>query len=304
MSKTQLSDGQFPTYAAYDCTMTDRRKLDSTPFGTASILYSLQFVSNSSTSSLIKNGLSFLLDERLDQSLWKYWTKDGPNIIDPKDIDPDLDDTCCCSAVLNLFQSYDCTQENRDLILANRDDDGLFKTWIRSADAPNDIDSVVNSNVIWYLGECPETDVICDYLQNIVASGQEAQSSWYYPGSMTLYYAISRAYANGVQCLATVRDTIIQRLTEQQHPSGAWHNSLETAYAIATLLNFEAIQFPGLAAAIAYLLAQQQPDGSWPNCAAWAGPEPPTPHAVWWGSEALTTGICLEGLARYAALAP
>jgi hypothetical protein len=44
-------------------------------------------------------------------------------------------------------------------------------------------------------------------------------------------------------------------------------------------------------------------DGSWPRLAFYSGPRPPLPRSVWFGSEELTTALCLEAVARYAALA-
>jgi len=53
----------------------------------------------------------------------------------------------------------------------------------------------------------------------------------------------------------------------------------------------------GLAKAIAYLVSTQREDGSWKRIPMYGGPPTPTTF----GSADLTTGICLEALARYAA---
>src|SRR5262249_58714615 len=111
-------------------------------------------------------------------------------------IEPDLDVTACVSAVL-VRNGYLLFDVNLPVILRYQDEQGRFLTWVRRGDR-NDVDSVVNANVLWYLGDRPETRAACDYLNRIVVEGAEAGASWDYEESPVLYYAISRAWASGV----------------------------------------------------------------------------------------------------------
>jgi len=71
--------------------------------------------------------------------------------------------------------------------------------------------------------------------------------------------------------------------------------------AISTLLNLgRSLDDARSLAALDLLLESQRSDGSWRRQAYYTGPEPPTPHSAWFGSEALTTCLCLEALARWA----
>ena len=70
--------------------------------------------------------------------------------------------------------------------------------------------------------------------------------------------------------------------------------------AISTLVNCGLTRIDVQERAAQWLVAAQREDGSWPARAFYAGPEPPAVHAYYWGSEELTTAMCLEALARLA----
>src|SRR5262249_36809948 len=156
----------------------------------------------------------------------------------------------------------------------------------------------VNANVLWYLGDRPETRAACDYLNTLVVEGAEAESSWYYEGSLALYYAISRAWESGVTRLEAACRAIPPRIAARQEAAGSFGNPVNSALAVCTLLNLGEPQHPAVAGAVGSLQAEQRADGSWPRVAVWNGPEAPAPRSFWYGSEELSTGLCVEALAR------
>jgi hypothetical protein len=293
LRQRQQPDGQFPVYVSPDRGM-DASRLDGSLFATVTIVYSLSFVPRSQGAQIapmLRQGTEFLAREMVGPALWRYWTAASG-----RRIDPDLDDTACISAVL-VRNGYLLFDVNLPVILRNRDEHGRFLTWIRGGE-PNDVDSVVNANVLWYLGDRPETRAACDYLNTLVLEDAEAESSWYYEDSLTLYYAISRAWQSGVTRLEAARRALPPRIAARQQADGSFGNAVNSALAVCTLLNLGETKHPAVAGAVKSLLAEQRGDGSWPRVAVLNGPEAPAPRSLWWGSEELSTGLCVEALAR------
>jgi hypothetical protein len=80
-----------------------------------------------------------------------------------------------------------------------------------------------------------------------------------------------------------------------QNEDGSLGDELATAFGVCTMLNFEVPPDSSMGAAVAYLVCRQRVTGSWPISAFYAARK----DGVWWGSEEMTTAICLEALARY-----
>ncbi len=72
-----------------------------------------------------QRALTFLLGQRDRHGLWRHWTKDHPFF---RQLPPDMDDTCCVSAALAGAGSAEVADPA--LLLANRDAQGMFLTWI------------------------------------------------------------------------------------------------------------------------------------------------------------------------------
>jgi hypothetical protein len=293
----QLSHGEFKTYISLDPKLENQYMLDSTPFVTTLVLYSINFVDCPEVSEMTQKAMVFLLEEMKPPGVWRYWTSRAR-----RKIRPDLDDTSCASFALKKHHPH--IDSNIGIILANRNEQGLFYTWINSRTVQNDVDSVVNANVLLYLGEREETKTICDYLNHIVLNDQEEGSYWYYLDHLALYYMMSRAYFNGVSSLRNARNALVNKITSQQQKGGLFGHELHTALAVCTLLNFEYDDSAVLDPAIDYILHRQQEDGAWSSAAFYTGPEPPSPHSYWFGSEELTTAFCIEALARYSTWIP
>lgn len=293
--KSQLPYGEFRTYASSDKTMASNCVFDSSPFGTALILYSISFVDNVKVKEMTEKALRFFVEEMEDRGIWRYWTSRNDNRIPP-----DLDDISCVSYVLKKNKVP--FPSNVDIILANRNEQGIFRTWLvdfitliaspKWATWSNQVDCVVNANVLFYLGENDETRKAINYLNDIIKNNEEDSCSQHYLDKLSFYYMLSRAYFNGVSSLSISQGRIIDRVISMQQKDGSFGNGLKTALAICTLLNF-GFQNPGMDKAIERILRTQMGNGSWERAAFYLGPAP------YYGSGELTTAFCIEALVRY-----
>jgi hypothetical protein len=136
----------------------------------------------------------------------------------------------------------------------------------------------------------------------------------WYPDDV-VWYLFSRAYDHGVRCLAPMAEVAERDARERRQPDGSFGSAMSTAVAISTLLNF-GVPAHSLEVSVAFLVDQQAKDGSWPRAAFYFGdtyrsvttlhmfgserdlPSPSDPR-YYFGSEELTTALCLEALARY-----
>jgi len=157
----------------------------------------------------------------------------------------------------------------------------------------NDVDCAVNANVLLYLGQGEETRGAVEYLIGVVLDDREKECSHFYPDPPALYYMLSRACFNGVSALAPTRRPVLDKLLPLQESDGSFGNALRTALAACTLLNFDQ-RATAPSQAVEHLLAAQQEDGSWPRISFFVD------SASYYGSEDLTTALCVEALSRYA----
>lgn len=310
--QSQLPHGEFKTVASPDQEMRDKCVLDSSPFATSLVLYSLRSVSSPKVREMTANALRFLEEEMEGPGLWRYWSSRNQR---HRLLPPDLDDTCCISFILERNQRP--LPANRDIILANRNRQGAFYTWLAprsgSTSSPvadvgdvlnpeallmvalsggmDDVDCVVNANVLLYLGDSEDTKAAVDYLVDVVLKEKEDGCSRFYPDRLSFYYMLSRAYREGVSSLDSVRVSVIERVVRAQDRDGSFGSELLTALAVCTLLNFDSLTSQ-LHQAVAYLLRAQREDGSWPRTPMYLGPAP------YYGSQDLTTALCVEALAR------
>jgi len=320
LAREQRSNGEFPTYKARDAALTEEPAFDATPFATAYVLHSLSYVDDPAVRALTGPALDFLEAEMEPYGVWRYWTSTHPQ---HDVIPPDLDDTCCAAAVLRRFGRS--VPDNDELLLANRDRRGLFYTWLvprpaftrsrawwrvalRQAPAthgrlnfwrlteasPWDVDGVVNANVLHRLGDRPEARPVAAHLASELAGGRAASCDKWHRNECAFLYAVSRAYASGVTAL----EPMCQPLAD--HSETALDGELtpaEVALAACTLLNLGR-RGSALDQAVERLAASQAQTGAWPGFALyWGGPK----LVYGWGSEALTTGLAMEAIARVSA---
>jgi len=231
------------------------------------------------------------------------------------------------ACVSSLLQCYGVDfPDNRSLMLLNRDRTGLFYTWLvfrptltlnplywrtlcseftilrytafwKGPESEyNDIDGVVNANVLFYLGDRPETRRVISWLIEIVQSGREAVCDKWYRDPFTFYYALSRNRHAGIEAFDAVREPILARLAGAAQGDGQiGENALHTALAANTLINYDD-RSTLLVRAVEFLQRTQGENGSWPGAPYYyGGPK----KATSWGSAELTTGLCLEALHRF-----
>jgi hypothetical protein len=296
LARSQLPSGEFRSLLSTDFDLRRDLVPDSSPFVTTFVLDSLRWQPSEAVEGMAERALGFLLREQDEQGLWRYWTQASPK---RSLVPPDLDDTSCASWVLASYgRSF---RDNRAAVAANRDGEGRFMTWLGPPEGENDVDGVVNANVVLYLGAGPETEAACDYLARLVESPESELGSWYYPDPLSLDHAVSRAARHGVVSLRGCRERLLARVSERCVAISRHQHALGAALAALTLLNCEA-EVELLDRQIEFMLESQCEDGSWPRVAFYSGPRPPLPRSVWFGSEELTTALCLEALARYSSL--
>jgi hypothetical protein len=313
LAQHQLAYGEFKTYAASDKLLKRNVHFDSSPFGTAWIVDCLASWTGTPVRNMTNRAMRFLRREAEGPGLWRYWSSHNKN---HEFLPPDVDDTCCISAL--LCGRHEPTLRNRKFILANRNNEGLFFTWMVPREGSpkrirnevqalidpgawavwsvqgilDNIDPGVNANALFYLGESASTRAVVGYLIDVVCGKRMPEGVSFYPNALTLYYLVSRAYAGGVTGLGMIRNAIIEKVLERQNQSGAFGNELITAFGVNTLLNFE-WRGPEMERAIKALLKMQQDDGGWRGIAAFLGPAP------YYGSAELTTAACMQALAKY-----
>jgi hypothetical protein len=322
LGSTQLASGEFPTFKARDPGLVEDRVFDSTPFATTYILHSLGFVDRPRAREMVQGGLNFLEAEMEPHGVWRYWSSIHPR---HRSIPPDLDDTCCASFVMRRFDRQ--TPPNAELVLANRDRSGLFYTWliprpIRTRSRawwsvtlrqvpispqrlmfwyvtnarPGDVDCVVNANVLACLGDRAEARPIVELLSEALREGRAGSCDKWHSNACAFYYAVARAYASGVTALAP----LCEPLAVQAEATLAAVSDLaaaEVALAACALLSLGR-RSRTLEEMIRRLATDQREDGSWPAYPLYHG-------GPWgWGSEALTTGLCIEALARFSGEPP
>ncbi|HEX8131725.1 MAG TPA: hypothetical protein VF527_21700 [Pyrinomonadaceae bacterium] len=324
LRRSQLPSGEFKAFMFTDNSLEKDCVVDSSPFPTALIVYSLGFADPAAAVEMIDRSLRFFLAEMEGAGLWRYWTKEHQY---HSIIPPDLDDIACVSYVLRRHGV--AFPSNLKLIFANRNPKNLFYTWLTprwplpldalywrvtlrqlahplnfyyfwklNESARHDVDCVVNANVLFYVGASGATQAVVDYLIDVVRRGAEDCCDKWHLNRFMFYYVVSRNFAAGVSAFEVVREEAVCKITEAAKPDGSIGETvLDTALAVCALLSWRSAP-PELERALSFLLDRQRAEGDWPRAALYYG----GPKKYYgWGSEELTTGFCLEALLRYRA---
>lgn len=323
LAEHQFHHGEFCIYMGAGEDLKEWCIPDSSNFTTALICTCLlPLKDNILVESMMKKAAPFLKYQMMRGGVWNYfskWHKLFP--LCPAD----ADDTAVISAFLKEMNYL--IPNNIPLLLANRNKKGLFYTWftlrfnlnrnitywkllLRELKHPlknflvwknfecskNDIDGVVNANILFYLGLNKYTVPIVSFLIKIIEDHKEDDCDKWYRNPYMIYYFISRNYYKGIKELEPVVKPVIERILAATQANGkTGHSASDTALAINTLLNFDQNRYE-IEKAVGYLCNTQAENGSWPRRAlCWGGPSQKTGF----GSEELTTGLCLEALARY-----
>ncbi|KPL22562.1 MAG: hypothetical protein AMJ93_06930 [Anaerolineae bacterium SM23_84] len=313
LHRNQLPHGEFKTYASSDEKMEADCRFDSSPFVTSLALYAIGFLRHPKVQEMTERGLDFLLSEMEGPGLWRYWSSRNPQ---HESLQPDLDVICCASHILK--RNGRAFPSNTAIVLASRNNRGLFYTYVapRPSTPPglrqemgrlvsaesllvllaagmlHEIDCVVNANVLLYLGENEHTQAAVEYLIDIVQRNKETDCSKYYRDPLAFYYMLSRATFSGVSSLGRAREAVLKRIIVGQDGHSGFDTALAAALTACSLLNFNHWASP-LPETVATIQQTQRQDGSWRKSPLYLGPAP------YYGSEELTTALCVEALARY-----
>lgn len=294
---------------------------EKSPFCSTYIAHTLSLIDEPRAHRMLEKTLHFLEQQKQRGGLWRYWNNDAPLYWK---IPPDVDDTACVSHLLQ--RAGRAVPDNKEFLFFNRDSRGLFYTWIiprigfwrrprllltllrdqnsgraysywKEGASRDDVDSVVNANVLAYVGSRTETQSVIDYLLNLAQSRNEAASDKYYRSEVAFYYALGRCYSLGITRLSEAVELMIARFETIVRPDGSiGRDVLETSLAASALMAF-GVSSPHLAPAIEFIASSQADDGGWPTCAFYYDGRPQP--QVWWGSRAVTTGFCLEAILRF-----
>lgn len=283
---------------------------DPSIFGTALITMSLAGLPE--TEVLRGRACDFIEAQKERHGVWRHWTRGHAQF---NYVPPDLDDTAM--ATVALRQNGRPVPKNRALIFANRDDRGLFFSWISlrarwvsnfaywwislihmrhpvnsimfysiTPSERNDVDAVVNANVLYCLNRSPETEPVLNYIFSILREQRETNCDKWYDNPFVVWYFFSRALRLAGADAAGI---VLERLR-----SAAPQTALERAMAICVQLDWNERPADD---AVHALLDAQLPSGAWPLASFYKG------RNVRWGSEELTTGCCLEALNRWLGVA-
>ena len=192
-------------------------------------------------------------------------------------------------------------------MLANRDEEGRFMTWVLGEDEPNvvstfriEADPVVNANAIAYLGDRPETKDAQRWLETLVTEDRLEGSSKWYPDTVAIYYAIARAMIRAQPALGQLGPTLADRILGLRDEKGEFGNILQTAQAVSALYNVGGLTRINAERQVEAFISSQREDGSWPEFLAFGD------QSLKWGmvgqighgSEAVTSAFCIEALER------
>jgi len=295
LESVQLPSGEIPVDTSPTPAMSGDCVPDSAVFPAALAARALSITPRAER--LRSRALDFLVGEMNRAGLWGYPSSASPHC---GHVPLDTDDTAIASSA--LADAGRLVPNNRALLLAQRERNGLFRTWMpewwrhprrfyrffrHTTARVHDVDAVINANIVIYLGRREETGAaIAHMLAVLRANGEEMSTKWY-EGRFTVWYFFSHAL-RGIAPEAG--DMIVPRIQAAKAT-----NALELALASTTLLLWNRVPD------VAPLLEAQLSSGAWPAAGLYhAGRRPgdaqPTPP--WWGSEALTTVLAAEALAR------
>lgn len=239
---------------------------------------------------------AYLVDTMEYPGLWRYY----------RHLPQDLDSSALCSLVIGNHP-WILLEKNIPEILANRDENDRFQTWILADDEPDvvsafriEADPVVNANVIAYLGDRPETREARRWLEGLIVEDKLDGTSKWYPDKASIYYAITRALLRVPSALDRLRPALADRILGLRDGSGEFGNILQAAQAVSALYNTGSLQSIDAEHQVQRFLNSQREDGSWPELLAFGDQELKWGLAgqIGHGSESVTSAFCIEALER------
>ena len=272
------------------------RHFERPPFISAFCVLALECCGEPKAKAMCAATRAYLVDTMEYPGLWRYY----------RHLPQDLDSSALCSLVIGNHP-WILLERNVPDILANRDENGLFQTWILADDEPDvvstfriEADPVVNANVIAYLGDRPETAEARRWLEGLIIEGKLDGTSKWYPDSVSIYYAITRALLRVPSALDPLRPVLADRILGLRDGKGAFGNILQAAQAVSALYNIGSLEGIDAEHQALGFLDSQRGDGSWPELLAFGDQELKwgLVGQIGHGSELVTSAFCIEALAR------
>ena len=270
------------------------RHFERPPFVSALCVLALESCDETRARAICASTRDYLAHTIEYPGLWRYY----------RHLPTDLDSTALCSLVIENHP-WIFLGRNVPHMLANRDEKGCFTTWILADEEPDvvptfriEADPVVNANVIAYLGDCPETREAQRWLEALIAQDNLEGSSKWYPDTITIYYATTRAMARAHPVLSRIRPIIADRILALRNEEGEFGNILQTAQAVSALYNIGSLESMDAKCLVERFIGSQREDGSWPELLAFGDQSLKwgTFGQIGHGSESLTSAFCIEAL--------
>ena len=275
------------------------RHFEKPPFISAFCVLALESSEEAQARTICGATRKYLVETMEYPGLWRYY----------RHLPQDLDSTALCSLVLGTEPSHPWILLRRNVpqIVANRDGEGLFITWVLEEGEPDvvpkfriEADPVVNANVIAYLGDRPETRRAREWLEAAVTEGNLEGSSKWYPDTVSVYYAITRAMMRAQPALDGLRPVLGDRILGLRDKQGDFGNLLQTAQAVSALYNIGCLERSDAVREVEKFIGSQREDGSWPELLAFGD------QSLKWGnigqighgSESVTSAFCIEAMER------
>ena len=272
------------------------RHFERPPFVSALCTLALESCDEAQARAICTATRAYLADTIEYPGLWRYY----------RHLPQDLDSTALCSLVVGTHP-WILLGRNVPQVLANRDKEGRFMTWVLAEDEPGvvspfriEADPVVNANVIAYLGDHPETRNAQRWLEALIAEGNLDGSSKWYPDTIAIHYAVTRAMVRARPALDRLRAILADRILGLRDDKGEFGNILQTAQAASALYNIGSLERIDAKRQVEKLMNSQREDGSWPELLAFGDQSLKWGAAgqIGHGSESVTSAFCIEALER------
>ena len=272
------------------------RHFERPPFVSALCALALERCQDARAKAMCAATRTYLAETIEYPGFWRYYLH----------LPQDLDSTTLCSLVA-ANHPWILLRRNVPQMLANRDDEGRFMTWVLDEDEPNvvapfriEADPVVNANAIAYLGDYPATRDAQRWLAALINEGRLEGSSKWYPDTVAISYAIARAMVRAQPALDELRPALAEGILDLRSDNGDFGNILQTAQAVSALDNIGCLDRIDAKQAVEALIGSQRDDGSWPELLAFGDQTLKwgTFGQIGHGSETITSAFCIEALER------
>ncbi len=272
------------------------RHFEKPPFVSAFCVLALECSEEERARAICSRTRKYIAETIEYPGLWRYY----------RHLPTDLDSSALCSLATGTHP-WILLGKNVSRMLANRDEQGRFLTWVLEEGEPDvvsrfrlEADPVVNANVIAYLGDHPETRDAQAWLEAVISEGRADGSSKWYPDAVAIYYAATRALIRARPALDVMRPVLTERILGLRGEDEGFGNILQTAQAVSALYNIGSLEDTNAERLAARIMGSQRKDGSWPELLAFGDQTLKwgTVGQIGHGSEAVTSAFCIEALER------